>query len=170
MSVFGYSIEKQKVRFNIHFNSFQTSSYTGTRYNATYSVNLRGHLDVSDFQKSYDVRLLLLSGATTDATATGINPDIIHAIHCDFGGNKVNVSAFRERTTPLFIAFKTIYNTSTAVQGCFFDCRYEDNAPVRVNSLYGFDTFGFNLFEVSGQVSLTSSTIGYQLILSFEEV
>jgi len=169
MSIYGYSIEKQKVRFNIHLNSFQPNSFTGSIYNATYTINLRGHLDVSDFQKSYDVRLLLLSGATTDATATGINPDVIHAIHCDFGGNKVNSHSFRERTNPLFIAYKTIYNTSTGVQGCFFDCRYEDNAPVRVNSLYGFDTFGFNLFEVSGQVSLTCN-IGYQLILAFEEV
>jgi hypothetical protein len=168
MSVYGYSIEKQKVKFNIHFSSVQTSSYTGTRYNAIYSVNLRGHLDVSDFQKSYDVRIILDSEPTSDATSAGINPSVIHCIHLDLG-NKINVSAFKERVTPHFIAFKTNFNDTTGLLFTRFDTRYGDNAPIRVNSLYGVDTIGFNLFETIGQTSLTNS-LNYNFILAFEEV
>jgi hypothetical protein len=170
MSVYGYSIEKEKVKFNIHFSSYQTNSYTGPRYNAIYNVNLRGHLDVSDFQKAYDVRLILESTGTSDATATGIDPNAVHAVHVDFGGNFANISAFRERCTPCFIAHKTFYNLTDNTLVWRFDSRYGDNSPIRVKSLYGFDTLGFNLFDVNGQASLTNSTVQFHFILAFEEV
>lgn len=171
MSVYGYSVSNGKTAFNIHLSSLQTASYSGSVYDATYTVDLRQHIDVSDFQKEYNVTLAMESEMTTDlASATGINPLETYAIHLDIGPNFINANAFRERTTPHFIAFQNPWINGANVYNRF-SVGSSDNPPIRVKSLFNVSSIGFNMFSpsIAGQVPI-SSTANYQVILRFEEV
>jgi hypothetical protein len=168
MSVYGYSISKGKTRFNIYVSSRQINSFTGTIYDATYTIDLRGHIDVTDFQKEYNVTLAFDSEASSD-DINDINPDKTYAIHLDLGGNKINTHGFREIKTPHFIAFKDSFTASSSLF-TRFKIANTDNASIRVQSLYNLDKIGFNLFDIDGQATLTSTTLDYQFVLSFEEV
>ena len=170
MSVYGYSVSNGKTAFNIHLSSLQTASYSGSVYDATYTVDLRQHIDVSDFQKEYNVTLAMESEMTTDLeSATGINPLETYAIHLDIGPNFINANAFRERSTPHFIAFQTQWINAANVYNRF-SVGSSDNPPIRVKSLYNVSSIGFNMFSpsIAGQVPI-SSTANCQVILRFEE-
>lgn len=171
MSVYGLSISGGKVAFNIHLSSLQNASYIGTPYNATYHVDLRQHIDVSDFQKEYNVTLSMESEMTTDlATATGINPIESYCVHLGIGPNNINANAYRERITPHFIAFQTQWINGATVYNRF-SVGSSDNPPVRVRSLYNVGKIDFEIFSptVNGQTPI-ESTANYQAILRFEEV
>ena len=171
MSVYGLSVSAGKVAFNIHLSSLQTTSYIGTAYNASYHVDLRQHIDVSDFQKEYNVTLSMESEMTTDlTTATGINPLESYCIHLGIGPNYINANAFRERITPHFIAFQTQWINGANVYNRF-SVGSSDNPPIRVKSLYNVGKIEFEIFSptVAGQVPI-ESTASYQVILRFEEV
>ena len=170
MSVYGYSVSNGKTAFNIHLSSLQTASYSGSVYDATYTVDLRQHIDVSDFQKEYNVTLAMESETTTDLeSATGINPLETYAIHLDIGPNFINANAFRERSTPHFIAFQAQWINGANVYNRF-SVGSSDNPPIRVKSLYNVSNIGFDIFSpsIAGQVPI-SSTANYQVILRFEE-
>lgn len=166
MSVVGYSISKGKTAFNIYLSSYQVNSWTGALYNATYTVDTRGHLDVSDFQKEYNVYLSLESEAVTDNT---IDPNKTYAIHLRLGQNYLNVATFRDRLAPDFIAYKNIYNNAAAAVFTSFKTTSQDNPPVRVASLFGLDSLTLTIFDINGQTTCTS-TANFQVILRFEEV
>ena len=166
MSIYGYSITRGKTRFNINLSSYQVNSWTGRLYDAIYSIDLRGHLDSSDFQKEYNVTLSFESESTTNQLLSGTS----YAIHLDLGSNKINSHAFREAKTPHFIAYKSFFNLGDGTLYIRFDTHDSDNPPIRVNSLYNLDKIGFNVFNINGQATITSTTLNYQLTLSFEEV
>jgi len=171
MSVYGYSVSKGKTSFNIHLSSLQTASYMGSIYDAMYDVNLRGHLDVSDFQKEYNVYIALESQAITDlTTATGINPLETYTIHMDIGANFINSASFRERVTPDFIAFQQQWINGANVYNRF-SVGSSDNPPIRIKTLYNVGQIGFNIFcaSVTGQTPLANTSANYQVILRFEE-
>jgi hypothetical protein len=170
MSNYGWSISKNKVKFQVHLSSRQTSSWTGvSKYNAIYQTNLRGHLDTSDFQKEYNVYVSFQSEMTNDFTVAGVNPVDTYAIHVDFGPIIVNASAFRERQTPHLIAYQSQFTNGANVY-TRFDVGHTDNAPLRLKSLYNVDTIEFEVFEMTGQTIIPDTGPEYQLILSFEEV
>lgn len=171
MSVYGLSVSNGKTAFNVHLSSLQTTSYMGSIYDAVYDVNLRGHLDVSDFQKEYNVYIALESQAITDlTTATGINPLETYAIHMDFGANFINTACFRERSTPDFIAFQQQWHHAPNMYNRF-SVGSSDNPPLRVKTLYNVGQIGFNIFpaSVAGQTPLGNTSANYQIILRFEE-
>jgi len=164
MSISGYSISKGKTRFNIALNSTQ-SDRTGALYDAFYPVDLRGHLDVSDFQKEYNVYLAFQSVGTTFDEVIG--PPVL-MVHLELGGNQINSYAFAERKTPHFLVFKSYYTGASPPDSGRYDTKITDNAPIRVKSLYNLDKIGFNVINTSNQTFATS--LDYQVILSFEEV
>lgn len=171
MSVYGLSVSAGKVAFNLHLSSLQTASYIGTAYKASYHVDLRQHIDVSDFQKEYNVTLSMESEMTTDlTTATGISPLETYCVHLGIGPNYINANAFRERVTPHFIAFQTQWINGANVYNRF-SVGSSDNPPIRVKSLYNVGTINFEIFcpTIAGQTPI-ESTANYQVILRFEEV
>ena len=166
MSVYNADVKK---KFNIHLSSVQTNSWTGSLYDARYTVNLRGHLAEEDFQKQYDVYLTMQSEMTNDlASATGINPLDTYAIHLDIGPNYINSNAFRERATPHFITFQSQYTNGANIY-TRFDVGSQDNSPLRITSLYNVSFIGVNVFNLIGQTTVPS-TADYQVILHFVEV
>jgi hypothetical protein len=169
MSNYGWSITKNRVKFQVHLSSRQTSSWTGSKYNAIYQTNFRGHLDTSDFQKEYNVYVSFQSEMTSDLTATGINPVDSYVIHMDIGPNIINAAAFRERQTPHMIAYQSQFTNGATVY-TRFDVGHTDNAPLRVKSLYNVDTIEFEVFDINGQTIIPDTGPDYQVILSFEEV
>lgn len=169
MSNYGWTISKNKVKFQVHLSSRQTSSWKGSKYNAIYHTNFRGHLDTSDFQKEYNVYVSFQSEMTSDFTAAGINPVNTHAIHLDIGPNIINASAYRERQTPHLIAYQSQFTNGATVY-TRFDVGTQDNAPLRVKGLYNVDTIEFEVFEMTGQTIIPDTGPEYQVILSFEEV
>lgn len=171
MSVYGLSVSAGKVAFNIHLSSLQTASYIGTTYNATYHVDLRQHIDASDFQKEYNVTLSMESEMTTDLTsATGINPLDTYCVHLGIGPNYINANAYRERITPHFIAFQTQWINGANVYNRF-SVGSSDNPPIRIKSLYNVGKIDFEIFcpTIAGQTPI-ESTANYQVILRFEEI
>jgi hypothetical protein len=166
MSVYGYSIARGKVAFNIHLSSYQVSSFTGPLYNAVYNVDLRGHLDVSDFSKEYNVTFYLESEYISDGT---IDPLTLYGCHVDIGNCPINAVAFRERATPHFIISKGFFNNAAGTLYTTLKAGSNDNPPIRINSAYGLDHIGINIFDVNGQATV-NSTNAYQVILRFEEV
>ena len=166
MSVYGYSINKGKVSFNIHLSSYQVNSWTGSLYNAVYSVDLRGHLDVSDFSKEYNVSFYLESEYISDGT---IDPLTLYGCHVDIGSCPINAVAYRERVTPHFIISKGFFNNAANVLYTTLKAGSNDNPPIRINSAYGLDHIGINIFDLNGQTTLVS-TNAYNVILRFEEV
>lgn len=166
MSVYGYSISKGKTAFNIHLSSYQVNSWTGSLYNATYYVDPRGHLDVSDFKKEYNVYLSIESEAVTDNT---INPLSTYACHLDIGSSTANVATFRDRIMPMFIVYKDTFNNAVSALYTRFKVGSQDNPAIRINSLFGLDHVGINIFDINGQATCTS-TANFQVILRFEEV
>jgi hypothetical protein len=166
MSVYGYSINKGKVSFNIHLSSYQVNSWTGSLYNATYSVEPRGHLDVGDYYKQYNISISLQSEALSDGT---IDPAKTYVIHFDIGGNTPNSIAYRERSIPHFIAYQNQYNNLGGTLFSKFNIGSQDNPPIRVNSLIGFNSVSINIFDINGQTTC-ASIANYQVILRFEEV
>jgi hypothetical protein len=166
MSVYGYSIAKGKVSFNIHLTSYQIASYTGSLYNATYSVDLRGHLDVSDFSKEYNVSFYMESEYISDGS---IDPLTLYGCHVDIGNNKINTSAFRERNTTQFILSKSFYNNNANVLYTSLRAGQDNNPPIRLSSAYNINSIYINMFDVNGKTTI-NSTNAYQIILHFEEV
>jgi len=157
-----------KKKFNIHLSSRQTNSFSGPLYNARYFINLRGHVDESDFSKAWDVYMTFHSDKTTDlTTATGINPLESYAMHLDIGPNFINAAAFRERNTPLFIMYQESFtNGATVYTG--FSTGNTDNSPIRINSLYNVSYINFEIFNINGQ-TICNSTANYHIILHFCE-
>jgi len=167
MSVYGYSVSKGKTNFNIHFSSYQTSSWTGTnKYDAIYTVDLRGHIDVSDFNKSYNVYLFLESENFGD---NSIYPETAYACHLVIGSSFINCSAFREKNTPQFIISKYYYNTAAGVLFTALKAGQNDNGPVTITNAFGLDSVAIRIFDLNGQVTLVSGA-NYQFILRFEEI
>jgi hypothetical protein len=170
MSNYGWSISKNRVKFQVHLSSRQTNSWTGeSKYNAIYQTNFRGHLDTSDFQKEYNVYVSFQSEMTSDFTAAGIDPTNSYAIHMDIGPNIINAAAFRERQTPMMIAYQSQFTNGANVY-TRFDVGHTDNCPIRVKSLYNVDTIEFEVFDINGQTIIPNTGPDYQVILSFEEV
>lgn len=169
MSNYGWTISKNKVKFQVHLSSRQTSSWKGSKYNAIYHTNFRGQLDTSDFQKEYNVYVSFQSEMTTDLTAAGINPVNTYAIHMDIGSTIINASAFKDRQTPHLIAYQSQWHHAPNMYNRF-DVRNQDNAPLRVKTLYNVDTIEFEVFEMTGQTLVADTAPEYQVILSFEEV
>ena len=165
MSVYGYSIAKGKTRFNVNLTSSQTNDRIGAIFDSFYTINLRGHLDSTDFQKEYNVYLTFES----EASSSLLDPALIYAIHLELGGNKINSYSSQDLRLPHFIAFKSIYNDSGGTAVVRFDTKPSDNAPIRVKSLYGLDKIGFNLFNATTNETY-ENTLNYQATLSFEEV
>jgi hypothetical protein len=168
MSITGYSISKGKTYFNVYLNTFENNSFTGSNYNAKFIVNARGNLDVSDFSKSYNVYFSLQSVATSTLDIlTGIEPAECYVAHVDIGSNKINNVSYSDTSSPMFIM-----NQSQLTYGAQpftrFDTKYQDNPPIFVNTLYGLDTIGINVFLVAG--ATCPSTTDYQAVLRFEEV
>ena len=167
MSVYGYSISKGKTAFNIHLSSYQVNSWTGSnKYDAVYSVDMRGHLDVSDFSKEYNVYFFLESENFSD---NSIFPETLYGCHVDIGNSYVNAAAFRERITPHFIVTKYYYNTAAGVLFTALKAGSNDNPPIRTSNAFGLDHIGINVFDLNGQGTLVSGA-AYQVILRFEEV
>ena len=167
MSVYGYSVSKGKTNFNIHFSSYQVNSWTGSnKYDATYTVDLRGHIDVSDFHKSYNVYLFLESENFGDGS---LYPETAYACHLAIGSSFINASSFREKNTPHFIISKYYYNTAAAALYVALKAGQNDNAPVTINNAFGLDSVSIRIFDLNGQTTLVSGA-NYQFILRFEEV
>ena len=165
MSVYGYSISKGKTRFNINLTSAQTNDRTGALYDAFYTINLRSHLDSTDFQKEYNVYLAFES----EGTSNQIPVDGIYAIHLELAGNRINSFASAELRLPHFLVFKSYTNTSAGTLFVRFDTKASDNSPLRVRSLYGLDKVGFSVFDAITN-TIFDGNVNYQVTLAFEEV
>jgi hypothetical protein len=95
MSIKGYSITRGKVRFQIHLSSTQTNNYTGTEFDARYTVDLRNHIDVSDMDKSYLCSVSFRTNGTDDPLLTDL-----YVLHIDIGSNKINAYGYKEGIAP----------------------------------------------------------------------
>jgi hypothetical protein len=166
MSVYGYSINKGKVSFNIHLSSYQVNSWTGSLYNAVYSVDLRGHLDVSDFSKEYNVSFYMESEYINDGS---IDPLTLYGCHVDIGTSFINTSAYREKNTTHFILSKGFFNNTAGTLYTSLRAGQDNNPPLRIKGAYNLDRITLEMFDLNGK-TVINSTNAYQVILRFEEV
>lgn len=171
MSIYGYSISNQKVGFNLHFTSAIAASWTGTQFEATFPVDLRGHLDVSDFQKEYDVYLTFRSAFSADVE---IGPNSLYAAHIDIGNNSINAESYSNIKVPHYILnIGQITNAANTANTFNLVCSWQDNAPIRVKTLYTVDNIKMNIINVATNQTFNPAVFAnnnYHFILRFEEV
>jgi len=91
MSIQGYSISKGKTKFQIHLSSTQVNNYTGTEFDARYTVDLRNHIDVSDMSKPYLCSVSFRTNGSDDPVLTDL-----YGLHLDIGSNMINAHAYKE--------------------------------------------------------------------------
>ena len=171
MSVYGYSITKEKVGFNIHFTSAIANSWTGTQFDATFPIDLRGHLEVSDFQKEYNVYLTFRSAPSTDVE---IAANSLYGVHIDIGNNNINAVAYSNVKVPHYILnVGQITNAANTANTFNLVCAWQDNAPIRVKTLYNVDNVKINIINIATQSTFNpavNANNNYHFILRFEEV
>jgi hypothetical protein len=171
MSVYGYSIAKEKVGFNIHFTSAIANSWTGTQFDACFPIDLRGHLEVSDFQKEYNVYLSFRSAPSADVE---IATNSLYAVHLDIGNNNINADAYSRIKVPHYILnVGQITNAGNTANTYNLVCSWQDNAPIRVKTLYGVDNIRVNIINIATQSTFNpavNANNNYHFILRFEEV
>ena len=90
MSIQGFSISRGKTKFQVHLSSVQTNSWTGSEFDARYTVDLRNHVDVSDMNKAYNCYVCFRTNGTDD-----INMTYLYHLHLDIGANAINAHAYR---------------------------------------------------------------------------
>ena len=169
MSIQGFSISKGKVKFQVHLSSTQTNSWTGSEFDARYTVDLRNHVDVSDMNKAYNCYVCFRTTGTDD-----INMTYLYHLHLDIGANAINAHAYRELSCPHTILKLESYSNGGVDYVSAFS-EYQTNPPLFVKTLFNVDTIGVLVSQINPADNPATSTVtwantNYHMILYFEEV
>jgi hypothetical protein len=166
MSVFNYNKgnDKQKTCFNLYLTNTNLSTFiknnplNGDAFNITFTVNLRGVIDSADFSKRYKVYVNYEVVAGFFGSANYARYTI--------GGNRLSNVTPTGETSGDVLLYEDYFYTSTRRT----TIKWNDNAPLYVNSLYNVDfvkievLFGNNTQQFGGQGRR------FAVILRFEEI
>ena len=164
MSIQGYSISKGKTRFQVHLSSTQTNNYTGSEFDARYTIDLRNHVDVSDMSKPYNCYVCFRTNGSDAPVLTDL-----YGLHLDIGSNAINAHAYKEGITPHTI-LKVESFANGGVDYVSVYSEYQTNPPLFVKTLFNVDTIGVNVLKINGIETVAWANTDYHMILYFEEV
>lgn len=161
-------IVKPKKIYKVNLLSSDTASWSGSLYNATYTVDMRSIVrDVEDYKKAYKMTFAMKGFEDANILTTEV-----YAIHIDMS-KAVPITQF-STTNRLYTG---ILNTDAWFgRGIlYWSTKPDDNDPTFYSDIQNIDTISIRVFRVNANAQYVPSTSGttpknYFVELAFEEL
>jgi hypothetical protein len=161
-------MDKPKKIYKVNLVSSDTTSWTGTLYNATYFVDMKKIVkDIADYDKAYKVTFSFKGFEDANILTTEI-----YGIHIDMG-KAVPITQFHT-TNRLYTGI--LSQDAWFGRGIpYFSTKPDDNDPTYYSDIRNIDTINIRVFRVNANLQYTPSTSGstpknYFCQICFEEV
>ena len=147
-----------KNQIKVILDSFNTASYTGRQYDATYIVDFnRIVMTQSDLDRPYLMSIAFRSKESASATNTIVNTDIYQlaidlgkGMNCVYNRNQYNICGLLQ-----------VGNGFTSYSGTacptFLYCLEQDNQPVMIKSLRGVNNIRLSVIQSSNNTIFNST-------------
>lgn len=162
------TIAKPKKIYKVNLVSTDTTSWTGSLYNASYLVNMRSIVrDVEDYKKAYKMTFSFKGLEDANILATEI-----YAIHIDMA-KAVPITQF---TTTNRLYTGLLSQDAWLGRGIpYFSTVPDDNDPTYYTNIQDIDRIGIRVFAVNANTQYVPATTGttpknYFCQICFEEV
>ena len=167
-----------KNQIKVVLDSFNTISYTGRQFDATYIVDFNKIvMTQSDLDRPYLMSIAFRSKEATSATNTIVNTDIYQlaldlgkGMNCVYNRNQYNICALLQVNN----GFTSYTSTNCPT---FLSCLEQDNQPVMIKSLRGVNNIRLSVIQSSNNAifnSVDDTTINnaskFVCILTFTEL
>lgn len=172
------AIVKAKKTYKVLLDSNDTTSFTGTQFNASYFVDLKQIIfNDEDFDKCYEMTCRFVSRSGDPAT-TLLNMTSTYTLHIDLGKG---ISTYQYKRIKPISSVLSVMNDFTAytstVCPTYWDTKDSDNAPSLIPNLRGITSIGLNVVQSSNNTTFNNannSTINtatkYICVLTFREI
>jgi hypothetical protein len=161
-------MDKPKKIYKVNLVSSDTTSWTGSLYNATYSVDMKTIVkDIADYGKAY--KMTFAMKGIEDAN---ISINEIYAIHIDMA-KAVPITQF-STTNRLYTGI--INADAWFGRGIlYWSTKPDDNDPTYYSDIRNIDTINIRVFRVNANAQYVPATSGttpknYFIELAFEEL
>jgi hypothetical protein len=162
------TIAKPKKIYKVNLVSFDTTSWTGSLYNATYFVDMKKIVkDIADYDKAYKMTFSFKSFEDANVLTTEI-----YGIHIDMG-KAVPITQF-STTDRLYTGILT--QDAWFGRGIgYFSTKPDDNDATYYSDIRNIDTITIRVFRVNANLQYVPATSGitpknYFCQICFEEV
>lgn len=182
MSIISLPLKKS---FKLWLDSHNTDSFTGTQFNAIYSVNLNQCVsEIWRLKSSYAMTFSFVSRASPFATGT-ISTNNNYTLHIDLGKGTPTMYRYSSVRTPAGIIRVSTNGTGIYVNPasassfdipCYFDSKPADNEPVLINDLQNVVFINLNLIQAgsgtfnSSDNATVNTNTKYICCLNFQEL
>jgi hypothetical protein len=162
------TIAKPKKIYKVNLVSSDTTSWTGSLYNASYLVNMRSIVrDVEDYKKAYKMTFSFKGFEDANILTTEI-----YAIHIDMA-KAVPITQFTQ-TNRLYTGMLSQDAWLGGGIG-YFSTVPDDNDPTYYTNIQDIDRIGIRVFSVNANATYSPATSGttpknYFCQICFEEV
>ena len=162
------TIAKPKKIYKVNLVSSDTTSWTGSLYNANYIVNMRSIVrDIEDYGKAYKMTFSFKGFEDANILTTEI-----YGIHIDMA-KAISTTQF-STTNRLYTGI--LSQTAWFGRGIpYFSTMPDDNDPTYYTNIQNIDTIGIRVFRVNANAQYVPATSGttpknYFCQIAFEEV
>ena len=160
-------MERKKRVYNIILNSQDTTSYTGTRWNAQYFANFANIMEAEALKSSYLVRFRIKVRPTLSTT---FNPlQSITALHLGFSTCGYNMSNNANTKFAGILTYFGEVNYTNSVTSYYSDTKITDNPPMYIDNLANTNVINLSVFDISSPITFFGSIGHYVCIVTFEE-
>lgn len=153
--------------FKVNLVSTDTTSWTGSLYNASYLVNMRSIVrDPEDYKKAYKMTFAMKGLEDANILTTEI-----YAIHIDMA-KAVPITQYTQ-TNRLYTGI--LSQDAWLGRGIgYFSTKPDDNDPTYYTNIQNIDSIGIRVFNVNANTQYTPATSGttpknYFIEIAFEE-
>jgi len=160
-------IAKPKKIYKVNLVSTDTTSWSGSLYNATYLVNMRSIVrDVEDYGKAYKMTFAMKGLEDANILTTEI-----YAIHIDMA----KAVAITQYTTSNRLYTGILNQSAWWGRGIgYFDTKPDDNDPTYYTNIQDIDRIGIRVQSVNANTIYSPATSGttpknYFIEIAFEE-
>ena len=158
-----------KKSFKISLDSNNTNSYTGTLFNATYSINLNKTITNNDDLNKYYYMYCSFISQAADIVTNNITPANVYTLHIDMGKG-LNIYEYKQIKTPSFILpVDVLFSTQgIADPDTRFNLQEYQQQPTVINNILNLNTIQIQVINTSTD-STTNATSNYVCVLTFVE-
>jgi hypothetical protein len=148
MSIIKSNLKKS---FKILLDSNDASSFTGSHFNALYSIDLTKILaDPEDFKKAYNCTVSFRSRQGASGT-TGLTQNTVYLLALDFQKGFTALSSTQTNNIVGIVPVNNDFTTYTSTTANpYFDCKDSDNAPFMLKDLQSVVSVRLTLLLASG--------------------
>ena len=160
---------KRSFKIVLDTNTLSGVPYTGTQFNATFTVDLKQVVrEAWRLKKSYYMTFNFVSSGL--ASVADIPPSV-YTLHIDFGKGQ-NIYRYNNIKVPSgIVRLSNLASATAGISTVFFNSSDTDNAPVLIDNLLDITTVTLNLIDTAANATFTLNTANtkYVCILTLTE-